>query len=134
MEVVGLPLFHEVGYPMADENRESLNFLHFGVEEVFFLILNEEESKEQKGEGDHKPHRKANFQEETLEQEIFLPIKLLTSFRSRLADFTHCEKQAGPSMRPLQFKDGKDLIENPEKEEGQGPDEKGAEKALFKSL
>ena len=37
-------------------------------------------------------------------------------------------------MRPLQFKDGKDLVENPEKEEGQGPDEKSAEEALFKSI
>ena len=46
MEVFGLPLFHEAGYPMADESRKSLDLLHFGVEEVFFLILNEEESKD----------------------------------------------------------------------------------------
>jgi hypothetical protein len=55
MEVFGLPLFHEVGDPMADEGRESLDLLHFGVEEVFFLILDEEEGKDCKGEGDHQP-------------------------------------------------------------------------------
>jgi hypothetical protein len=31
------------------------------------LILDEEESKDHKSKSYHKPHRKANFQEETLE-------------------------------------------------------------------
>ena len=46
MEVFGLPLFHEAGYPMADESRKRLDLLHLGVQQVFFLILNEEESKD----------------------------------------------------------------------------------------
>jgi hypothetical protein len=61
MEVFGLPSFHEAGYPMADEGRESLDLLHFGIKEVLFLILDEEESKDRKGEGDHEPHGKADF-------------------------------------------------------------------------
>ena len=61
MEVFGLPPFHEVGDPMADEGRESLDLLHFGIEEVLFLILDEEESKDRQGESDHEPNGKADF-------------------------------------------------------------------------
>jgi len=46
MEVFGFPFFHKVGYTMADESRKSLDLLDFGEEEVFFLILDEEESKD----------------------------------------------------------------------------------------
>ncbi len=61
MEVFGLPLFHKVGYPVADERRESPDLLHLGIEEVFFLILNDEEGKDRKGQGDHKPYGETDF-------------------------------------------------------------------------
>jgi len=56
MEVFGLPLFHEVDYSMANEGGESLDLFLFGVEKVLFLILDEEEGKDRKGESDHQPH------------------------------------------------------------------------------
>jgi hypothetical protein len=37
-------------------------------------------------------------------------------------------------MAPLRFKNRKDLVENPEKKEGHGPDEKGAQETFFESL
>ncbi len=68
MKIFAFSFLHKVDYAMVDESGKSLDLLHLGVEEAFFLILNEEIGKKSQCEGYDNPYRKADLREEALEQ------------------------------------------------------------------
>jgi hypothetical protein len=56
MDPLNFSLPHEVDEAITDQCGENLEFFTFGIEEVFFLILDDEIGKERHAEGDHPAH------------------------------------------------------------------------------